>query len=141
MPRRPPLILLGLLLAGCASSAPELPVVDVAPGTAAPGCAALIAALPASLGEKIPARRVRPSSGSTAAWGSPPITLRCGVPRGSIRDDRYVFDSVAWLVHDDGATHRWTTADRRVPVEVVIPDAYDAQAELLITLSPALSRP
>ena len=109
-------------------------------GTTAPrqvaACDTLVRLLPTSLG----GRAARPvSDPSTAAWGSPAITLRCGVPAGSTRDEPYVFDGVRWVVHDDGAANRWTTYGRATEVQVVVPDAYDGQAELLIALSPALT--
>ena len=142
MPRRPPLALVAVvplavvLLAGCSRS---LPPVRVAEPPGDPSCPALVRALPGSLSPGVDSRAVTPRTGTTAAWGEPAITLRCGVTRGNPLDEPYAFDGVRWVVHDDGATHRWTTVDRRVPVEVVIPDGYDGQAELLIGLSPALS--
>lgn len=111
------------------------------PGTtsAASGtsCAALVTALPRKLGT---ATRRSVADPAAAAWGDPPITLRCGVPAGSGLDEPYVFDGVRWAVHDDGGTNRWTTIGLATQVRVVVPDAYDAQAELLIALSPALKR-
>ena len=126
------------LSSACSSERPALPPVPVSAGAGAPSCPALLTALPHQLAAGLTARRTQPDAGSTAAWGEPPVTLRCGVVRGNPRDDGYEFDGVRWVVHDDGTTHRWTTLDRPVPVEVVIPDAYDGQAELLGTLAPAL---
>ena len=82
------------------------------------------------------ARRV--ADPSAAAWGAPALTLRCGVPAGSTLDEPLVLDGVRWVVHDDGAVNRWTTYGRRVEVRLLVPDAYQAQGELVIGLSPAL---
>jgi len=64
--------------------------------------------------------------------------LRCGVPAGSPRDDAYDFDGVRWAMHDTGGSRTWTTLGRAVNVEVVVPDAYSGQAELLGGLAVAL---
>jgi hypothetical protein len=51
--------------------------------TAAPvvsACAALIASLPDELDTGVRRRPVTGDDTRTAAWGDPPITLRCGVP-------------------------------------------------------------
>lgn len=98
-------------------------------------CRDLVRSLPRSLLGSA-ARSV--ADPSAAAWGAPAITLRCGVPAGNTLDEPYVFDGVRWVVHDDGAENRWTTYARRTEVQVVVPDVYDGQAELLIALSPAL---
>lgn len=76
---------------------------------------------------------------TTAAWGDPPITLRCGVPAGRERDEPYDFNDVRWAMHDIGDKRRWTTKGLRVNVEVDVPDAYSSQAELLGSLAPALA--
>ena len=136
------------MLAACSSSnsakAGAGPVVLATPGTPAPrtasACAAFVTSLPAELAKGVRRRPVSLTPGAVAAWGDPAVVLRCGVPAGNTLDEPYVFDGVSWAVHDDGATRRWTTFGRKVEVEVVVPDSYDAQAELLITLSPAVKR-
>ena len=156
MPRRPPVVLALLLATACSGATPgpkALPratgpvIVPGATGTTATGCGALLAALPATLGgtslgatSPDPVARRPVTAPGGAAWGDPPITLRCGVPAGAVLDEPYVLDGVRWAVHDDGAVNRWTTLGRRTEVRVLIPDAYDAQGELLIALSPALRR-
>ncbi len=138
MPRRPPLALsLVLVVAGCSPALPSI-TVPLPPG--APSCAALVKVLPRSLAKGVVSRVVTPAGTTTAAWGNPAVVLRCGVPEGNPLDDPVELDGVRWLVHDDGAAHRWTTLDRAVPVEVVVPDSYDSQAELVIGLSAALTK-
>ena len=101
-------------------------------------CAEVVGALPEQLTPGVTRRATTPVSATTAAWGEPAITLRCGTEPGSRRDDLYAFDAVTWAVHDTGATRTWTTVTAKVPVQVVIPDAYDSQAELLGALAVAV---
>jgi len=111
-------------------------VPGVTPPARAQACARLVSALPVTLGS---AARRTVADPAAAAWGEPPVTLRCGVPAGSSSDEPYAFDGVRWVVHDDGATNRWTTVGPGTQVRVVVPDAYDAQGELLIGLSRSLT--
>jgi len=83
-------------------------------------------------------RRATPVSDTTAAWGTPPITLRCGVPAGSVLDDPYVFNDVRWALHDSGASRQWTTLGRPVNIVIEVPDAYSSQAELIGGLAAAV---
>jgi hypothetical protein len=99
--------------------------------SAAAACAQLVLGLPEEIAAGVARRDTSPVSTSTGAWGDPPITLRCGTAEGSPRDDPYVFDEITWAMHDSGASRTWTTRGRSVNVEVVIPDGYDGQAEML----------
>lgn len=107
-------------------------------GSAAATCSAVTADLPEQLAPGVARRATSPVSAWTAAWGEPAITLRCGAEPSSPRDERYGLDGVRWSVHDTGATRTWTTVDARVPVAVVVPDAYENQGELVAALGPAL---
>jgi hypothetical protein len=113
-----------------------VPLAPVAHPPAA--CAAVIRALPHEIGAGVIARRTAPASTSTAAWGDPPITFRCGVPAGNPADDIYTFNGVEWAMHDTGASRTWTTVSRAVDVVVMIPDEYDDQASKLGILAVAL---
>ena len=83
-------------------------------------------------------RETRPSSPTTAAWGSPPVLLRCGVGPGGPKDEPYEFNGVRWTLHDTGASRTWTSAGLAVNVSLEVPDAYSGQAELLGALAPTL---
>lgn len=101
-------------------------------------CMAVTQALPHEIGAGVNRRSTDPGATSTAAWGNPAITLRCGVPAGNPADDIYTFNDVQWAMHDTGATRTWTTVARAVDVVVVIPDRYDDQASMLGGLAVAL---
>jgi len=102
-------------------------------------CRELKAQLPKAITPGADLRPVTPESDTTAAWGMPPITLRCGVPEGSSLDDPYTFNGVRWAQHDVGAARTWTTLGRKVNVVVEVPDAYSGQAELIGSLATAIT--
>jgi hypothetical protein len=146
--RRPPVALLAAtaLAASCTGSATPAvaPAVAVTPATGLSAhvravCAQVTRSLPREVAAGVGRRVLRPDDATVAAWGDPPVVLRCGVPAGSPRDDPYEFDGVRWALHDTGASRTWTTLGRAVNVEVVVPDAYDGQAELLGGLATALA--
>jgi hypothetical protein len=112
-----------------------VPAVNGLPVTTLISCRGLKAGLPEQLGSGIPLRQAQPVSDTTAAWGDPAITLRCGVAEGSARDDPYTFNGVRWALHDTGAARTWTTVGRKVNVVVEVPDAYSGQAELVGSVS------
>lgn len=113
------------------------PVPSLAPHAAAV-CRDVVAGLPQELLPGIPRRTTSPVTTSTAAWGNPAVALRCGTENGNRRDEVYAFDGVEWALHDTGATRTWTTVAARVPVQVVVPDPLDQQAEMLGALAEAL---
>jgi hypothetical protein len=102
-------------------------------------CRALKGSLPEQVTSGAHRRTAEPVSDTTAAWGRPAITLRCGVRAGSSLDDPYTFNGVRWAMHDTGASRTWTTTSRKVNVAVEIPDAYSSQAELLGGLAAAIT--
>ena len=93
-------------------------------------CATWHASLPASLdGQQ--QRRTRPRSDLTAAYGSPAISLRCGVTvpgpdpdHGCLQDTSGTVD---WLVVPRDRSTLLLSYGRDPAVELVVPDAY-AQA-------------
>jgi hypothetical protein len=81
--------LLALALAGCSSPPPravpgpvDVPAPAAVTAADAARCAALVAALPGTLGQgrELPRRATSGSTGRTAAWGDPAVTLVCGTP-------------------------------------------------------------
>src|SRR5262249_19577431 len=113
-----------------ASSGAALGPVSVAAppsGTAAArGCPAVISRLPVALGgpHARPAQSISPY---VAAWGEPPIVLRCGVPRPAAfvqTSELTVINGVQWLPERHPDATMWTVVDREVYVEVTVPTHY-----------------
>ncbi|HCX84035.1 MAG TPA: DUF3515 domain-containing protein [Micrococcales bacterium] len=147
-------------LASCSSAA----VLEPAPSASDPVCAQVLQALPGELGG---ATQRETTSQASAAWGDPPITLRCGVtPLGPTTDPCWAVTgpgdtSVDWVVKEyddvvdptdpDAAQQQaeigngrfvFTTYGRVPAIEVVVPVEYagtDATA-ILIDLGSAVSR-
>ena len=69
-----------VLLAGCGSGAVRVPAPAVA-GPAAGRCARLLKALPRSVTDQQQRTVSTGADDFAAAWGDPPIVLRCGVPK------------------------------------------------------------
>jgi len=115
-----------------------------APGAATPACAQLMAGLPTVLGgldrrELVgsPASGAAVSdgtqdggtsdlqAGAVAAWGDPPVVLRCGIPTPAeltCSAPVQVVDGVTWLpLTGQGAT-TYLVVDRSVRVALTVPD-------------------
>lgn len=102
-------------------------------------CAGLATALPGSLAGQT-RRDVTPDAATTAAWGDPPIVLRCGVPVPADRSPTSLLttvDGVDWFAEELTAGMLLTTDGREVQVEVAVPDAYEP-ATVLSELAPAV---
>ena len=96
--------------------------------------------LPATLADGVKKRPAVPESSTTVAYGTDPaIQVRCGVAECLAADLPFTFDDVHWAMHDTGATRTWTTRGLKVNVQVVIPDHFDAQAELLGAMASAIT--
>ena len=103
-----------------------------------------------SLPESVAGAGRRPSTGgdATAAWGEPPITLRCGVARPAAltpTSQLIDVDGIGWLpIEGSGGSAfvavDWPTAQDPAYVEVIVPAAY-APGEILAVLSAALPHP
>ena len=123
--------LLALTTSGCGSPvAVDPPDVDT---DTAPACRALVTGLPETV-EGQDARDVEPDETLTAAWGDPPITLRCGVERPRRLQPTsfcFVVNDVGWYAEDDRGTLDgntpaqgpvvFTTIGRSPYVEVTVP--------------------
>lgn len=126
-----------LLLAGCAARVelPDPPVDDATRTT----CQSLVAATPESV---LSSPRRRTTGTLSTAWGDPPITLACGVPRPAgltPTSECLEVDGVGWW-HQDGVTGQlFTTIGRAAYVQVGVPNSYgntgDALAELSRTVA------
>ncbi|MYW65292.1 DUF3515 family protein [Streptomyces sp. SID8379] len=121
-----PALSLLIAAAGCSST-------DDAPEATVPTPEASVTKLCRDLDKVLP-RKVdglerndpEPSSELTAAWGSPAIILRCGVPwpdaAAKASSNPATVDNVEWIVDELGdGTQQMTTGSRRAYVEVTIP--------------------
>ncbi|WP_017570622.1 DUF3515 domain-containing protein [Nocardiopsis halotolerans] len=124
-----------LLATGCGTTVRmEPPEADAA---TAEICADLVAALPDTLlgAERA---RVRPDSELTAAWGDPPIGVRCGVERPvALAPDSFlqVVNDVPWLPQPEDAPTMYTAVGHEAYVELSVPAAHGAPAAALSTVS------
>ncbi|WP_017580711.1 DUF3515 domain-containing protein [Nocardiopsis valliformis] len=125
-----------LVTAGCGTQTVQMqpPETD---GQTAEACAALVADLPDTL---LGADRatVQPESEIMAAWGDPPIGLRCGVPRPStlnMESELLEVNDVAWFGQPEDEPTLYTAVEREAYVELTVPPSYGAPAPALNTLS------
>jgi len=103
-------------------------------------CAALTAALPRRLAQ-LAARTVDGNPRAAAAWGDPPVILRCGLLATPSQLGQLVtLDGVNWAPVVGKHEVTWTAVGRPVTVQVRVPRRYDSQALLLAELSPVIVR-
>jgi hypothetical protein len=96
-------------------------------------------------------RSTSPESPYTAAWGTPAVTLRCGVPPKPSDSSAAAADvlGVSWRTREVGDIVQWDTDGRAIDVEVRVPLSYNSQenviadigAEVAAVLPPASSSP
>lgn len=111
-----------------------------------PRCAAVVSALPETI-DGAGKRPTAPESIATAAWGEPPIVLRCGVSRPSAltpTSSLVEVNGVAWLPEELSAgvlftVVGWPDDTNPLYLEVAVPEAYPAPANVLADLSPVLA--
>jgi len=138
---------LGLLLVvGCGADAVSVDPPRVTDDEAET-CGALVDALPDAVADEL-RRPVEPATASAAAWGDPPVVLRCGVetPAGF---DRFATcqetNGVGWFVPDAAIEDQdsdvvMTTIGRTVNVEVVVPGSRRPPAAAMVDLAGAIKR-
>jgi hypothetical protein len=133
-----------VLLAGCGSSTPTVTVSPVA--TAAPAvqdvCRRLVAALPDKV-DDLHRRHVTPDDTTTAAWGDPPVLLRCGVgkPAGLTMTSMLAgVNGIYWFIDEHQPDVRiWTTNGLRANVEMRIPTKHDPPQGPLVDIAAAIA--
>jgi hypothetical protein len=130
-------LLLTLVLTGCSTaSVDEYPTVE---GTEV-DCKALLADVPRSVADQdnvdVPGR-------IAAAWGDPPIILRCGVEKpDALTPSSRCFEvsDVGWLAETTADGYLFTTIGRAFHVSVEVPKAYDPAADALADLAPTIKK-
>jgi len=114
-----------------------------APGpAAAQACAAFLRALPGSLETVGERRPVHPDSPLTAAYGDPPVSVRCGVPRPaglSGASELVEVDGVTWFPEELTAGWAMTTVGRAAHVEIVVPTAQGPAPSVAADLAGAIT--
>jgi Protein of unknown function (DUF3515) len=111
-------------------------------GAAADACHALLERTPDQVGGA-DSRPVQPADSLAAAWGDPPIVLRCGVPKpAALRPSSHCteINGVGWFAERATRGYIFTTIGRAAFVEVSVPSAYDPPAAPLIDLAGAVKK-
>ncbi len=112
----------------------------VAPVSGAPpACRLLLAALPSTV-ESLAARSVSPA-GAGAAWGTPPVVLRCGVPRPTAMTRSascMQVNDVGWFAEQRSPGYVFTTIGRAVNVELTVPSKYAPESNALVDIADAV---
>jgi hypothetical protein len=103
---------------------------------AATVCRALVAKLPATLGDRV-RRPVSAGSEQAAAYGDPPIVLSCGGPQPQVPQDAQLLglSGVCWFAEDQAGGQTWSTVYREVPVNVTVPEAYGQPGQWVVDFS------
>lgn len=86
-------------------------------------------------------RDTSPRSPLTAAWGSPAIALRCGVPRpAAMRPESQLvtINGVNWFPQPADRPVTFTAVGRQAYVEVTVPPKYDPAGDVLIEIGEAI---
>lgn len=104
----------------------DLPAVSV---TAVPtghraACERLAAELPDDLGDGLPQRDTDPADPHVAAYGDPPVVVRCGAPppaKYKLGDPLLNVNGVAFFYEERGDVVVWSTPRAFVNVEVTVP--------------------
>ena len=140
-------MLLALLLAGLSGCGGD--AVDVRPtgvsGTDRTACTALVEALPSHVSDQ-PTRKVTGETKAGAAWGDPPVVLRCGVgtPKGYTRFAAcQTANGVDWFIPDEAMQDQdtdvvMTTIGRAPDVEVVVPAEDRPPVAAMVDLAPTI---
>jgi hypothetical protein len=86
-------------------------------------------------------RKTSPTADTVAAWGDPPVVLRCGValPPGLTATSQLSgVNEVDWYVDEQAGQRVWTTFARIANVEVTIPDSHDPSVGPIVDLAAAI---
>jgi len=136
-----------LLLAGCSGSGHSVGVdAPALAGARARACADLLGTLPDRVDDR-PRMPVH-GTGYAAAWGDPPIELRCGVAKPA-QLDRFAacqtVNGVDWFIPESQQTGRavditMTTVGRAEYVEVQVPHDYFPPAATMADLAGAVKQ-
>ncbi len=132
-------VLVTLIASGCGLSV-RLDEPEIS-GPEAETCAALMADLPETVLDQ--KRRPTDPGRNSAAWGRPPITLRCGVPEPqqmTPTSECLEVNGVGWFDQPGTGGRVFTTLGRDVFVEVAVPSDHAPEAGALTFVADAIDR-
>ena len=133
--QRPALVVVGAVACLAACGGPLEVDTPQLSGAAARACRALVDALPESVGDQ---ERRDVDGAFAAAYGDPPIVVRCGVPRPhELMTNCMTVDGIDWYTTGE-ADKVAITVGRDPNVEVAIPGAYGPSAAPLVDVAPAV---
>jgi hypothetical protein len=124
-----------VLLACARSAAPPVAVTEV-PTASAEACARFAARLPASLGKGLPRRKTAPEDPHVAAYGTPPVVVRCGAPPSAAYqrgDQLFTVNGVGWFAEERPDAVVWSLPRAFVNVSVTIPRRWTGDRLALLT--------
>lgn len=104
-------------------------------------CSALLADLPPSVAGL--EQRGLDQAVPGAAWGDPPVVLRCGVPVPEAFEptsECKLVDGIDWFDEQTADGFRFTTVGRRANVEVDVPSVHDPAADVLVDLASSIAK-
>jgi len=139
----PPLTVLALgigMLAACARPVevrPPTPEPDVAAA-----CAQFTSALPTELSTVGERRDVTPESDLTAAYGDPPVGVRCGVAEPSAltaTSTLVTVEGIDWLPEELTGGWRLTSVGRTANVEITVPTEQGPAPSVAADLAPIIT--
>lgn len=100
-------------------------------------CATLMKNLPKTLAGQEAREVIGAPTNRAAAWGAPPIIIRCGVEKPSVVvGEIFDVEGLAWYATSRDSTKVWTTTQLKVDVEVTVPDTIEqGSAEVINPLA------
>ena len=132
--------LVAVILTGCAGPV-AVPEPTPTSAESAAACATLDTNVPSSILTAV-RRKTDPEATTTAAWGDPPITLRCGVARPAsliATSTLITVDGIDWYAEERSAGYVFTTIGLVANIEVAVPDVYAPETSVLPDLGPAIT--
>jgi hypothetical protein len=123
------------VLLACTHALPPVPVTDV-PTASADACARFAARLPADLGDGLRRRRTTPADPHIAAYGSPPVVIRCAAPRSTAYrpgDQLFTVNGVGWFAEERPDAVVWSLPRAFVNVSVTVPRRWTGDRLALLT--------
>ena len=111
----------------CSGSGGPAVTVTAVPTGSTPSCERFARRLPDDLGDDLPRRDTEPSDPHVAAYGDPPIVVRCGAPPTTAYqagDQLLTVNGVAWFAEERFGAVVWSLPRSFVNVEVTIPNEW-----------------